>query len=129
MKSKIVFEYPFKNASVQILWMMIGTPLGLAEWFSDGVTVAKDEFTFSWDDNYETAVLINKKELKYIQFQWEEDKGTDAYFEMRILQPDLSNSVSLQITEFIEENNVEEENDLKLLWDKHVEDLGRKIGI
>lgn len=128
-KEKITLEYPLQYASAPILWIMIGSPLGLAEWFSDGVTVVGEEYTFTWDDYDQTAVLIERKENKCIRFQWEEDKGTDAYFELSIATQDLSGDVALMVTEFIDSDDPEELEDFKMLWDKHFESLRRRIGI
>ncbi|MDO9152396.1 MAG: START-like domain-containing protein, partial [Paludibacter sp.] len=38
-KIKFEIEYTLKKGSLPILWNSISTPLGLSEWFSDGVTV------------------------------------------------------------------------------------------
>ena len=125
-KEKITLEYSLNYAAEHILWIMIGSPLGLAEWFSDGVTVENDLYTFSWDNHDQTAQLLEKKEGKLIRFQWIEDKDTDAYFEMRIDTQDLTGNVSLIITEFCLPEDVE---DFKLLWNQHVDDLRRKVGV
>ncbi|MFV0392628.1 MAG: START-like domain-containing protein [Paludibacteraceae bacterium] len=125
-KKKIILEYPLNYASENILWIMIGSELGLSEWFSDGVTVEDDLYTFSWDNHYQSAHLIGKKEGKRIRFQWEEDKETDAFFEMEIVTQNLSGNVALQITEFCTPDEIE---DLTLLWNKHVEALRRKVGV
>lgn len=125
-KEKITLEYPLSYAAEHILWIMIGTPPGLAEWFSDGVTVEEDLYTFTWDDHYQSARLLDKKDGKSIRFQWEDDEGTEAYFEMAIVTQDLSGIVVLVVTEYSLSEDVE---DLTLLWDQHAEDLKRKVGI
>ena len=125
-KEKITLEYSLNYAAEHILWIMIGSPLGLAEWFSDGVTIENDLYTFSWDNHDQTALLLERKEDKLIRFQWIEDKETDAYFEMRIDTQDLTGNVSLIITEFCLPEDVE---DFKLLWNQHVDDLRRKVGV
>ena len=57
-KRKFKIEYQLKSASINVLWNSIGTPLGLAEWFADGVTVNENEYTFSWEQNEQTAFFI-----------------------------------------------------------------------
>ena len=56
-KKKINIEYPLSNASLSVLWNSVGTPLGLSEWFADGVTVDGDEYTFCWEQYEQTAIL------------------------------------------------------------------------
>lgn len=125
-KEKIILEYPLSHAAEHILWIMIGTPLGLAEWFSDGVTVEDDLYTFTWDEHDQTAKLLDKKDGEYIRFQWEADEGTEAYFEMAIVTQALSGNVGLIVTEYCLPEDAE---DFELLWNQHMEDLGRKIGV
>ena len=125
-KEKINIEYPLKSASISVLWNSISTPLGLAEWFAESVTVENDKYTFSWNDIDETAYLTKTKPNDYIRFQWESDKNTDAFFELRIVVQELGGEVALLITDFVEQEDV---NDTILIWDKQVEDLRRKYGI
>ena len=125
-KEKITIEYSLKSASTSVLWNSISTPLGLAEWFAENVTVEGDKYTFSWDDTDETAYLIKIKPNNYIRFQWENDKDSDVFFELRIVVQELGGEVALIITDFAEKN---EKGDTILIWDKQVEDLRRKYGI
>ena len=125
-KEKFHIEYPLKSASVAVLWNSISTPLGLAEWFAESVTVEDDKYTFSWDDIDETAYLMKVKPNDYIRFQWEDDKNTAAFFELRIVVQELGSEVALVITDFAEKNETE---DAILIWDKQVGDLRRKYGI
>ena len=123
---KIHIEYPLKSVSTALLWNTISNPLGLAEWFAENVTVEGDKYTFSWDEADETAYLIKTKLNEYIRFQWEDDKNTDIFFEIRIVVQELSGEVALHVTDFAEKNDV---NDTILIWDKQIEDLRRKYGI
>lgn len=125
-KLKFEIEYSLSNASTQVLWRSIGTPLGLSEWFSDGVTVAGDSYCFSWDQHEQSAKLLETKTNSHIRFQWEEDEGTDNYFELRISSTELSKDLSLILTDFVEADEIE---DSKLLWNQQVEQLLRKLGI
>ena len=125
-KEKFHIEYPLKSASIAVLWNSISTPLGLAEWFAESVTVEDDMYTFSWDDIDETAYLMKVKPNDYTRFQWKDDKDTVAFFELRIVVQELGGEVALVITDFAEKNEIE---DAILIWDKQVEDLRRKYGI
>lgn len=125
-KKKVSIEYPLKKGSVNILWNSISSPLGLAEWFADVVTVNGNEYTFSWEKHEQTATLVDLKPSKSIRFQWEEDTDTHHYFELEIHAPEIASEPSLVITDFAEPS---EKEDLILLWNKQVDDLRRKTGI
>ena len=125
-RTKFKIEYQLKTSSIIILWNSIGTPLGLAEWFADGVTVNNEEYVFSWDKNEQTAFLIDNKVNTSIRFQWEEDKDTEAYFQLEIVIQDLSGHIGLLITDFASSR---EKGDSILLWNKQIDDLRRKSGM
>ena len=125
-KVKINIGYQLKPASVNILWNSISTPLGLAEWFADVVTVRDNEFTFSWEKNEQTAFLIQTKQNVNVRFQWEEDKDTEYYFELKIDMLEVTGEMALIVTDFAEPKDAD---DLKLLWNKQIDVLCRKTGI
>jgi len=125
-KKEFNIEYQLKSASINVLWNSIGTPLGLAEWFADGVTVNENEYCFTWEKYEQTAFLIQSKTNLNIRFQWEEDIETDYYFELRIGLVEITGDLTLIITDFAEPD---EKDDLILLWDKQIEVLRRKTGI
>lgn len=125
-KTKFRIEYPLSNASPNILWNSIGTVHGLSEWFADEVTEDESGFTFKWDEYEQKAHLLHTRPNTYIRFQWLEDQGTDAFFEMKIVASELSNDVMLSVTDFAEKGEVE---DSILLWNKQIENLKRLTGM
>lgn len=125
-KSKIKIEYPLNNASLTILWNSIGTQYGLSEWFADEVTVDDSTFTFRWDNWEQHAQLLHVRPNAYIRFQWEEDKGTDAYFEIKIVTSELTRELMLQVTDYAAPD---EGDEVILLWNKSVEKLRRLTGM
>lgn len=125
-KTEFKIEYQLKAASINILWNSISTPLGLTEWFADGVTVNDAEYTFSWEKNEQTAFLIQSKPNSSVRFQWEEDSDTDYYFELKIEVLEVTGELALIITDFAEKG---EKDDLILIWNKQIEVLRRKTGI
>jgi len=125
-RTKFKIEYQLKTSSINILWNSIGTPLGLAEWFADGVTVNNEEYVFSWDKNEQTAFLVDNKVNTSIRFQWEEDKGTDYYFELKIVSLEVTGDLALIIIDFAEPGDKE---DSIMLWNKQIETLRRKTGM
>jgi len=125
-KIKLNIEYQLRSASKNILWNSISTPLGLSEWFADGVTVKDNEFTFSWEGHEQTAYLIQTKTNSSVRFQWEEDLGSEYYFELTITALQVTGNLALVITDFAEPD---ETDDMTMLWDKQIEVLRRKTGI
>jgi len=125
-KTKFKIEYQLRSASINILWNSISTPLGLAEWFADGVTVNGTEYIFSWEGHEQTAFLVQTKTNSSVRFQWEEDLDSDYFFELRITMLEVTGNLALVVTDFAEKD---EKEDLILLWDKQIEVLRRKTGI
>ena len=128
MDAKIRFELEFPiNSSPQLLYQYISTPSGLSEWFSDNVNSRGEFFTFIWNDSEEVARLSSKKSGEKIKFRWvdENKKDTEYYFEIRILEDELTKDVSLLIVDFAEEDELDES---KQLWENQVSDLKHVIG-
>jgi len=125
-KKKFSIEYPLNNASTAILWKSISSDYGLLEWFADDVNTNGNTFTFKWDDHEQDAELLQSKQNECIRFQWAEDKGSDAYFEMRIATSDLSKDLVLVITDYAAESDID---DSILLWNQQIETLKRVTGL
>jgi hypothetical protein len=125
-KSKFKIEYQLNNASLSILWNSIGTVHGLSEWFADEVNAEDNKFSFKWKDFEQTATLLHNRLNTYVRFQWDEDNGTDAYFELKIIPSELSKDLMLQVIDFAEPAEVD---DTIMLWNKQVENLKRATGL
>lgn len=123
-KVKFELEIPIK-ASPNFLFQYISTPDALGEWFADNVNSRGKFFTFIWDDSEETAERISQKSNEFIKFRWEEDEDKSVYFELRIQVDALTKDVSLIITDFAEEDEVEES---KMFWENQVAELKHVIG-
>jgi uncharacterized protein YndB with AHSA1/START domain len=128
MSEKIRYEIEFPiNSSPQLLYQYISTPSGLQEWFADTVNSRGEFFTFEWDDTEENARLASKKTGEKVKFKWVDDnkKDTEYFFELRILEDEITKDVSLMITDFAEKDEVEES---KMLWENQVSELKHVIG-
>jgi len=125
-KVRYEIEFPI-NSSPQLLYQYISTPSGLQEWFADKVNSRGEFFTFEWDDSQENARLASKKTGEKIKFKWvdENKKDTEYYFELRILEDEITKDVSLLIVDFAIEEELEES---KQLWENQVSDLKHVIG-
>ena len=126
MSDKIKFELEFPiQASSQLLYQYISTPSGLSEWFADDVNLRGELFTFIWDDSEEQAKLLTKKNGERIKFKWVDDQDDQSYFEIRIQVDGITKDVSLMVTDFSENDEVEE---TKMLWDNQISDLKKVLG-
>ncbi|MEL0263169.1 MAG: START-like domain-containing protein [Flavobacteriaceae bacterium] len=124
LKTKFRLEIDF-HASPQLLFQYLSTPSGLSEWFADNVNSRGELFTFIWDDGEEQARLLTKKPHEKVKFQWDEDEGEDYYFEFFIQVDDITKDVSLIITDFAEEDELEE---AKMLWENSIGALKQVLG-
>lgn len=123
-KIKVELEFPI-HASPQLLYQYISTPSGLSEWFADNVNSRGELFTFIWDGSEEQAKLLNKKSSERVKFKWQNDEDDASYFEIRIQVDDITKDVSLMITDFADEDEVDE---VKMLWENQISDLKQVLG-
>ena len=126
LKSRYELEFPI-NSSPQLLYQYISTPSGLSEWFADNVNSRGEYFTFIWNDSEENARLSSKKTGEKIKFRWIDDnkKDTDYFFELRILEDEITKDVSLMVIDFALDDELDE---AKLLWENQISDLKHVIG-
>ena len=123
-KIKYEIEFPIRS-SLRILYNQISTASGLSEWFADNVNLSGKIYTFFWDGDQQNAELLSKKNNQWIKFRWLEEP-THTYFELKIVVDEITQDISLIITDFAEDQDDEEES--KLLWDKQIEKLRQSIG-
>ncbi len=110
----------------EILYEYMASAEGLSEWFADEVVERGDDFYFSWNGGMEEkATLIRYKPESFVRFRWEEDEGSKYYFELIIVIDEITDDLSLNITDFCEEDDREEN---KLYWENLIENLRLKLG-
>ena len=126
MASKNIFQIEFPiRSSLKILFNQISTPSGLSEWFADNVNLNGKNYTFFWDGDEQEAELLTKKNNQSIKFRWS-DEPKDTFFELKIVVDDITQDISLIVTDFAEDK--EDEEEAKLLWNKQIEKLRQSIG-
>ena len=126
MASKNIFQIEFPiRSSLRILFNQISTPSGLSEWFADNVNLNGKNYTFFWDGDEQEAELLTKKNNQSIKFRWS-DEPKDTFFELKIVVDDITQDISLIVTDFAEDK--EDEEEAKLLWNKQIEKLRQSIG-
>lgn len=126
MAKKVKFEIEFPiHASTSMLYQYFGTASGLSEWFADNVNSRGEIFSFIWDGSEEKAKVLQERPEEKIKFRWLEEEDDKAYFEFRLEVDDITKDVSLIVTDFAEEDEIEES---KMFWENQIESLKHTIG-
>ena len=126
MEDKIKYEMEFPiQASPSLLYQYISTPSGMSEWYADNVNSRGEFFTFIWEGSEERAKLLGKKNGERIKFRWDNDEDTEYYFELRIQVDEITKDVSLMVTDFADEDEIDEG---KMLWENMVSNLKHILG-
>ena len=125
-KSKLQLEYII-NCSPKVFFNRLSTASGLTEWFADDVRVKGNLFTFVWGETDQIAEKKLHKENKMVLYEWfDNDLDKDEnYFEFNVTQDELTNDVSLIITDFAEEDEIDETTDL---WNTQITKLKQLLG-
>jgi len=106
------------------LFSFISEPNGLSQWFADDVIFRDQVYTFTWDDEVQKAKLLSVKENKLVKFKWVDDEP-HCYFEMEIVQDELTNDVALAITDFATDETLAER---RQIWDNQITYLHSVLG-
>jgi len=116
-------EFIFK-ASPTILYKFLTTPACLIRWFCDGVDIDDDIFTFNWNGAEEEAELLDDIEDELLRFKWEESDDRE-YLEFRMYTSPVTGETVLEITDYADEDEVE---DQKMLWENQMKVLRQETG-
>ena len=129
---KLTLEYPLSTKSTKLVWDMISNAAGLQKWLADKVIEEEDSMTFTWghpwtERDTKTSRILEKEKFNYIRMMWDYHEDTpEAYWEIRIEESDVTGMLSLQITDFADDDD--EEEDLRGIWDDNFERLHRVSG-
>ena len=127
-KNKYLAEFEI-NASKKMLYSYIQTASGLAQWIADDVTVNEDGiYNFIWDDDDHKAKMVAHRTNNFVKFEYLSDDDEDddpAYFELRIEQNELTQSVFIRVTDYTDFDDEEEWYDL---WDGMIHTLKETVG-
>ena len=99
----------------------------MSEWFADDVNSRGEDFTFIWEDSEEYAKLLSKKNNELVKFMWinDEEDYQKYFFEFLITVDEITKDVSLTVTDFSHDDELEES---KMLWTNLVGDLKQVLG-
>ena len=126
LKVKFELEFPIQ-ASPQMLYQYISSASGLSEWFAENVNSRGIIFSFFWDGSAEKADLLSSKSNKFVKFRWLDDSEDQdkCFFEIKIVVDEITKDVSLMVSDFSYEDEVEEN---KMLWESQISDLKQVLG-
>ncbi len=120
------FEMEFViRASEDMVFEFVSTESGLSEWFCDDVNIRNGIFTFTWDGQPQQARLVKEQPPLYIRYQWL-DKNDGSYFEFRTQKDELTNDISLIVTDFADSKA--DEASARLLWISQIDKLLHVLG-
>jgi len=122
---KFELEYVLQ-ASQKVIFDRLSSASGLSEWFADDVNQKGKVYTFFWDGSEQQAELLSKKDNRLIRFHWLDSEDEESFFEFRIEIDALTNDLSLIITDFAEEDEIDESIEL---WDSQISELKHVLGI
>ncbi|MDD2298970.1 MAG: START-like domain-containing protein [Fermentimonas sp.] len=127
LQEKYHIEFLMGSATQSSLWRMISQIDGLSEWFAEDVTMDETEsiYTFSWGKSQSQAEIIQSKPQNCIRYRWIDD-DEDVYFEFRLRKLDLSGDMTLEVTDFAEQ---EDKGDAITLWESQIEEMKRRLGV
>lgn len=118
------FEYLFGTSS-KILYQRLSTASGLNEWFADNVAINNDIMTFSWGKSEQKAKIKRQKNNLYVKFQWLDNP--ERYTEFKIEKNNLTEDLTLLITDVIDEE--EDEEFITNIWNDSIKKLKSRLGL
>jgi len=131
-KKKLYLEYPLTTKSYNIVWEHISTVHGLERWIADHVEdMGDDIISLTWgevwtDHHTLQAKIVERDRNDHIRLRWVNEEDPEAYWEMRIAKSEVTNLLTLLITDFADE---EDTDALKILWESNLDRLHRASGL
>ncbi|HQX43467.1 MAG: activator of HSP90 ATPase 1 family protein [Saprospiraceae bacterium] len=107
-------EFMFK-ASPSIIYLFVTQPTTIIRWFCDKVDNVGDHYTFSWDGDSEEATLVIDIEDEMVKYQWVDRE--EEFLQFRIYKTDITNETILEITDFCDDDEVQEQKDI---WEVYI---------
>lgn len=122
-KEQYIIEFPIR-CSPNILFEFLATASGLQEWFADKVDSKENNFYFTWNGATDEAEQLESMENESVKYKWDYYDDNE-YFEFRISRSPVTNETILQVVDFADKYDV---NDQKQLWETQIENLKHRIG-
>ena len=126
-KEKISHEYNLRTTiSLTHMWQYFHTEDGLGTWFADKVISKNGIYEFFWENTSQKAKILHKTQQFSVRFHWIDDEEETTYFQFILERDDITNVVTLTITDF---SYPDEREDTIKLWNTQLEKLRRTIGL
>ncbi len=123
-RTAITIEYLLRT-SPTILYQFFTTPSNLVRWFCDEVDIQGDIYTFAWSGNDEVAHLVDDIEEELVKFVWLDEDREGEYLQFKISTSPVTAETILEITDFCDANEVQEQKDL---WNTQIKLLKKETG-
>ncbi len=124
-RKKITLEFILK-ASPSLLYQFFTSPSELVRWFCDDIEVQGETlYTFSWGGYPELARLSQDIEEEMVHFEWLDEDRLGEYLEFKIYQSPVTSETILEITDFCDADEVDQQ---KALWDAQIKILKTETG-
>ncbi len=69
--------------------------------------------------------MLKRKIDEFVRFTWVENEDDSCFFEMRIIVDEITKDVSLFISDFADDDEMDE---AKMLWQNQIADLKQVLG-
>lgn len=124
-RKKITLEFILK-ASPSLLYQFFTSPSELVRWFCDDIEVVGETlYTFSWSGYPEMARLTEDIEEELVHFEWLDEDREGEYLEFKIYQSPVTSETILEITDFCDDDEEQEQKDL---WAAQIKVLKKETG-
>ena len=123
-REKIEMEFIFR-ASPAILYTFLTTPACIVRWFCDEVDIQDDVYTFVWEGSEEKADMIDDIEEERVRFKWQDADDEEEYLEFKMYKSNITNETILELIDFCDDDEVEEQKDL---WETQMKKLKVEVG-
>lgn len=121
---KIQMEFILR-ASPAIIYRFLTTPSAIVRWFCDEVDITGEIYTFTWSGADEQAEMLDDIEEERIRFRWLDADDPEEYLEYKMYKSNITNETILEITDFCDDDEVDEQRDL---WETQVQKLKVESG-
>jgi uncharacterized protein YndB with AHSA1/START domain len=119
----VKMEYIFR-ASPTILFNFLTTPACLVRWFCDEADEQGEFFYFGWSGSVQAASVVDYIEDERLRLKWQ-DAEEEEYFEYYIFRSPITDETIMEITDFCD---MDEEKDIRQIWDTSMKKLKAEMG-
>ena len=128
--NKFKFSTEFElRASPKVLFPYLSSASGLQQWFCEkAVNIDSHTLDLIWDQDHHLAKIVSLRLNKSVKFDFVTDDSEikdHNYMELRLETSDLTQSTYLKVTDYSENHDVEE---LQELWSEFVSNLKVIVG-